>query len=78
METLELVMLVGMKYAMEASNPNCFQGFVEVVLNGRDRYVAEVEPIEGPVHLLEGRKIQGNKSWIVNSYIDLETYSHSS
>lgn len=73
-ETLELVMLVGMKYAMESSNPNRFHGFVEVVLNERDRYVAEVEPIEGPVHLLEGRKIRGNKSWIVNSHIDLETY----
>ena len=73
-ETLELVMLVGMKYATESSNPNRFHWFVEVVLNERDRYVAEVEPIEGPVHLLEGRKIRGNKSWIVNSHIDLETY----
>ena len=67
-------MLVGMKYTMESSNPNRFHGFVEVVLNERDRYVAEVESIEGPVHMLEGRKIQGNKSWIVNSHIDLETY----
>ena len=67
-------MLVGMKYATESRNPNRFHGFVEVVLNERDRYVTEVEPIEGPVHLLEGRKIRGNKSSIVNSHIDLETY----
>ena len=67
-------MLVGMKYAMESSNPNRFHGFVEVVLNEQNRYVAEVEPIERMVHLLEGSKIWGNKSWIVNSYIHLETY----
>jgi len=60
-ETLELVMLVGMKYAMESGKPNCFHGFVEVVLNERDGYVAEVEPIEGPVHLLEGEKSPGKK-----------------
>ena len=61
-ETLELVMLVGMKYVMESSNPNGFHGFVEVVLNERDRYVPAVEPIEVLVHLLKGRKIRGNKS----------------
>ena len=67
-------MLVEMKYATESSNLNRFHGFVEVVLNKRDWYVAEVKPIEGPVNLLEGSKIWGNKSWIVNSHIDLETY----
>jgi len=67
-------MLVGMKYATESGKPNRFHGFVEVVLNERDRYVAEVEPIEGPVHLLEGETIWGKNSWIVNSHIDLETY----
>ena len=72
-ETLELGILVGMKYAIESSNSNCFHGFVEVVLNQRDQYVTEVEPSERPVHLLEGRKIRGNTSWIVNSHIDLET-----
>ena len=60
-------MLVGMKYVMESSNTNRFHGFVEVILNERDRYVADVEPIERPVYLLEGREIRGNKSWIVNS-----------
>jgi len=69
-------MLVGMKYATESGKPNRFHGFVEVVLNERDRYVAEVEPIEGPVHLLEGEKIRGKNSWIVNSHIDLETYHY--
>ena len=71
--TLEFVKLIGMKYATESSNPNCFHGFVEVVLNGRDPYNAEVEPTEGPVYLVEGRSIRGNKSSIVNSHIDLET-----
>ena len=73
-ETLELVMLVGKKYATESGKPNRFQGFVEVVLNERDWYLARVESIEGPVHLLEGEKIRGQNSWIVNSHIDLETY----
>ena len=73
-ETLELVMLVGMKYATESRKPNSFHGFVEVVLNERDRYVTDVEAIEGPVHLLQGGRIRGKNSWIVNSHIDLETY----
>jgi len=73
-ETLELVMLVGMKYATKSGKPNRFHGFVEVVLNERDRYVMAVEPTEGPVHLLEGEKIRGKNSWIVNSHIDLETH----
>ena len=73
-ETLGLVRLIGMKYVTESSNPNRFHGFVEVVLHERDRYVTEVEPIEGQVLRLEGRKIRGNKSWIVNSHIDLEIY----
>jgi len=67
-------MLVGMKYATESGKPNRFHGFMEVVLNERDRHVAEVEPIEGPVPLLEGENIWGKNSWIVNSHIDLETY----
>jgi len=73
-ETLELVMLVGMKYATESGKLNHFHEFVEVVLNEQNRYMVEVEPIEGPVHLLEGEKIRGKNSWIVNSHIDLETY----
>jgi len=67
-------MLVGMKYATESGKPNRFHGFVEVVLNERDRYVTEVEPIVGPVHLLEGETIRRKNSWIVNSHIDQETY----
>jgi len=67
-------MLVGMKYATESGKPNRFHRFVEVVLNERDRHVGEVEPIEGPVHLLEGETIWRKNSWIVNSHIDQETY----
>jgi len=73
-ETLELVILVGMKYATDLDKPNRFHGFVEVVLIEQDRYVTEVEPIEGPVHLLEREKIWGKNSWIVNSHMDLKTY----
>jgi len=47
---------------------------VEVVLNEQDQYVAQAEPIEGPVHLLEGENIRGENSGMVNSPIDLETY----
>lgn len=67
-------MLVEMQYATESSNPNHLNGFLEVVLNALDQYVAEVEPIDGLVHLLKGSKIQGNKTWIVNSHIGLEIY----
>jgi len=67
-------MLVGMKYATESGKLNRFHRFVEVVLNERDRYVAKVEPIAEPVHLLEGGKIRGKNRCIVNSHIDLETY----
>jgi len=73
-KTLELVMLGGMKYATESGKPNRFHGFVEVELNERDWYIVEVELIEGPVHLLEGEKIWGKNSWIVNGHIHLETY----
>jgi len=58
-----------MKYATESGKANRFHGFVEVLLNEWDRYVAEVEPIEGPEHLLEGEKIRGKNRWIVNSHI---------
>ena len=61
-ETLQLVMLVVMKYKTESSNLNRFDGFVEVVLNEQDRYIPEVYPIEGPVHLLKGPKIRENQS----------------
>lgn len=61
-ETLQLVMLVVMKYKTESSNLNHFHGVVEVVLNEQDRYIPEVYPIEGPVHLLKRSKIRGNQS----------------
>jgi hypothetical protein len=74
-QTIELVMLVGMKFTTASSKPNRYHGFVEVELNTRDRYVAQVEAIEGPVHLVDvNEKRQTGKRWIVNSHIDLETY----
>ena len=54
-------MLVEVKYATKSSDPNLLHEWLEVVLNERDGYLAEVKLIEGPVHLLEGRKIWGNK-----------------
>ena len=69
-------MLAGMKFATDSSRPNRFHGFVEVTENRADRYIAEVEAIEGPVHLVkEDERCKDNKArWIVNSHIDLETY----
>lgn len=51
-ETLESVILVGIKYEKESSNKNHHHGFVKVVLNKLNQYVTEVEQIEGPVYLL--------------------------
>ena len=73
-ETLQLVMLEGMKYATESTKPNLFHEFVEVVLNEQDQYIADLKPIEGQVYLLVSGKIQGKDSWVVNSHIDLDTY----
>ena len=75
-EAFELVILVGMKYAMELSNLIRFHGIVELVLNERDLNVAELKPIERPVSLMERRKIWENKIWIVKSHVDLETNYH--
>jgi len=55
-EILELLMLVGMRYATDSSNLNSFREFVEVVLNERNRYMTEVEAIEWLVLLLVGGK----------------------
>jgi len=66
-------MLVARQYTTELGKPNHFHGFVAVVLNEQTPYVAEAEPIVGPVYLLEGENIWGKNSWIVNSQIDLET-----
>jgi len=67
-------MQVGMKDVTQSSNWNRFHGFVQVVLNKPNRYVEKVEPIQWPVHLLEGGKICGKKNWRVNSHKGLETY----
>jgi len=40
---------------------NDFYGFVKVVLNEREQYIAEMEPIEGPFHILVVEKIRGKK-----------------
>jgi len=63
-----------MKYATECNNQIHTNAYVEVVLKEQNRYVTEVKPIEGPVHLQVGHKIRGEKSWPVNSHIDLERY----
>jgi hypothetical protein len=74
-QRLELVMLMGYKFAGRSSLPNKFHGLVEVELNRKDRYVADVEVIEGPVHLVDTNETRSSrKRWVVNSHIDLETY----
>ena len=74
-KTLELAVLVGYKFTGSSGKPNSFHGCVEVELDSRDRSVAEVGSIEGPVQLVEVNEArQSRKTWIVNSHIDLETY----
>ena len=37
--------------------------------------MADVEVIEGPVHLVDTNETRSSrKRWVVNSHIDLETY----
>jgi hypothetical protein len=74
-EKIELAVIVGYKFTGPSGLPNKFHGFVEVELEGRDRYVVEVESIEGPVQLVEVNETRkSRKTWIVNNHIDLETY----
>ena len=74
-KTLELAVLVGYKFAGTSGLPNRFYGCVEVELDSRDRSVAEVGSIEGPVQLVKVNETrQSRKTWIVNNHIDLETY----
>jgi len=74
-EKIELAVIMGYKFTGPSGLPNKFHGFVEVELEGRDRYVVEVESIEGPVQLVEVNETRkSRKTWIVNNHIDLETY----
>jgi hypothetical protein len=74
-QTLELAVLAGFKYKYPCGRPNRFHGCVEVELDGRDRSVAEVGSIEGPVQLVEVNETRkSRKTWVVNNHIDIETY----
>ena len=74
-KTLEVAVLVGYKFAGTSGLPNRFHGCVQVELDSRDRSVAEVGSIEGPVQLVEVNETrQCRKTWIVNNHIELETY----
>jgi hypothetical protein len=73
--TLGFAMLVGYRYTGSYGQPNRFHGCVEVEPDNGDRFVAEVDSIEGPVQLVEVNETRKNrKTWIVNNHIDLETY----
>src|SRR3978361_1821045 len=52
-EKRELVVIMGHNFTGPSGLINKFHGFVEVELEGRDRYVVEVESIEGRVQLVE-------------------------
>jgi hypothetical protein len=55
--------------------PNKFHDFLDVELEGWDRYIVEVESIDGPVQLEEvNETLKSRKTWILNTHIDLETY----
>lgn len=74
-QALEFAVLVGYRCTGLSGLPNRFHGCVEVELDNRDRSVAEVGSIEGPVQLVEVNETrQRRKTWIVNNHIDLETY----
>jgi hypothetical protein len=74
-KTLELAVLAGHKYTSRAGRPNRYHGCVEVELDSRDRCVAEVGSIEGPVQLVAVNETrQSRKTWIVTNHIDKETY----
>ena len=76
-QMLELAVLVGYRYKNPSGRPNRFHGCVEVEQDGRDRSVAEVGSIEGPVQLVEVNEARrSRKTWIVNNHIDLETYNY--
>jgi hypothetical protein len=49
--------------------------FLDVELEGWDWYDLQVESIVCPVQLVEVNEThKSRKTWIVNNYIDLETY----
>jgi hypothetical protein len=74
-EKIELAVIMGYKFTGPSGLPKKFHGFVEVELEGRDRYIVEVESIEGPVQLVEVNETRkSQKTWIVNNHIDLEIY----
>jgi hypothetical protein len=60
-EKIVLAVIMGYKFTGPYGLPNNFHGFVEVELEGQDRYFVEVETIECPVQLVkvnETRKSQ--------------------
>ena len=74
-QTLELPVLVGYRCSGSPRNLYRFHSCVEVELDSRDQSVAEVGSIESLVQLVEVNETrQSRKMWIVNNYIDLETY----
>ena len=73
-KTLELAVLVGYRFTGSAGKPNRYHGCVEVELDSRDLFVAEMGSIKDPVQLVEVNEVrQSRKTWIVNNHIDLET-----
>jgi hypothetical protein len=79
-KSLELMMVYETRYANPHTKPDRWTGFTAVIANPKDsgrRYVAWVESIQGPAHLvLEDKTVKdpGKQWWLVNSHIDLATY----
>ena len=72
---LEMAMVVAYKYAKSDGLPNKLHGCVEVRLDKRKRFVTPVKSIEGALQLIpEKEKRCGTEVFLVNNYIDLETY----
>jgi hypothetical protein len=69
-----LAVIVGYKYVRPDGIPNKSHGCVEVELSKQDRFVASIGSIEGAVQLIPEKDSPNNKVYLVNNYIDLETY----
>ena len=70
-----LAMVIPYKYVRSDSLPNKYHGCVEVQLDKRSRFVVPIKSIEGAVQLVpENIESKLNKIFLVNNYIDLDTF----
>ena len=72
---MSLAMVIPYKYVRSDSLPNKYHGCVEVQLDKYGRFVVPIKSIEGAVQLVpENIESKSNKIFLVNNYIDLDTF----